>query len=250
MATIPKLPNKYQWLPDLPDFRDFKYSLVPIVVPHKADVLPVCSPVEDQSTLGSCTGNALVGGMECLENIQKKPFVDLSRLFIYYNERAIEGSISQDSGASIRDGIKSLAAQGVCTESLWPYNIAKFKNKPTPACYTEALSRKISLYMRLSTLADMKNCIAAGFPFVFGFSVYTSFESAQVAKTGIVNLPVVGEKLLGGHAVLAVGYDDASNRFLVRNSWGASWGQKGYFTIPYTYLTNTNLADDIWTIRK
>jgi C1A family cysteine protease len=226
------------------------FAKLKIALPAKVDLRPLCSPVEDQGDLGSCTGNALVGAMEVLEHIEKQTFVDLSRLFVYYNERALEGTINQDSGAQIRDGVKTLANQGVCTEILWPYVIARFKTKPTAKCFTDGLTRKVAVYSRLNTTADMRNCLAAGFPFVFGFSVYDSFESAAVATTGIVNLPAKGEKLLGGHAVLAVGYDDAAQRFIVRNSWGAAWGQKGYFTIPYAYLANRNLSDDFWTIRK
>jgi C1A family cysteine protease len=242
--------RKYTWKPDLPDHRDFAYAPLSLTLPPKADLRPFCSPVEDQGQLGSCTGNALVGAMEVLENIEKTAFVDLSRLFVYYNERAMEGTIKQDAGAQIRDGVKTLAQKGVCTEPLWPYNIAKFKNKPPAKCFVDGLTRKVAVYSRLNTTDDMRNCLAAGFPFVFGFSVYDSFESATVAKIGIVNLPAKGEKLLGGHAVLAVGYDDSTQRFIVRNSWGPGWGQAGYFTIPYAYLANRSLSDDFWTIRK
>ena len=243
--------KKYHWAPDLPDARDYPYEQLSLsVYPPQVDLRPLCSAVEDQGQLGSCTGNAIVGAMEVLENIARQVFVDLSRLFVYYNERAMEGTIRTDSGASIRDGIKTLTVYGVCTEKLWPYIISKFTKKPLASCYTDGLTRKVSVYQRLSTLLDMKNCLAAGFPFVFGFSVYTSFESPEVAVTGVVNLPLKGEKLLGGHAVLCVGYDDTTQRFLVRNSWGPGWGQRGYFTIPYNYLTNTGLASDFWVVRK
>ena len=242
--------KRYNWLPDLPDNRDFIYKRLPIALPTHVDLRPFCSPVEDQGQLGSCTGNAIVGAMEMLENIGKQVFVDLSRLFVYYNERAMEGTIKQDAGAAIRDGIKTLAVNGVCTEALWPYVISKFKNKPTVKCFKDGLTRKVAVYQRLNTLADMKNCLATGFPFVFGFSVYESFESDAVAKTGIVPMPAKGEKLLGGHAVLAVGYDDATQRFIVRNSWGPGWGMSGYFTIPYDYLANRNLSDDFWQVQR
>lgn len=178
------------------------------------------------------------------------PALDLSRLFVYYNERVIEHSVAADSGAMLRDGIKSLAKQGVCAESLWPYNIAQFAKKPTPACYTQGLQHTISSYQRLSTTDDMRSCLAGGVTFVFGFTVYESFESATVAKTGNVPMPRASERTLGGHAVCAVGYDDATKRFICRNSWGIYWGQKGYFTIPYAYLANRNLSDDFWTITK
>jgi C1A family cysteine protease len=150
----------------------------------------------------------------------------------------------------IRDGVKTLAKQGVCTEKLWPYDIKTFTNKPTPACYQEALKYEITSYQRIDTVDEMRSCLADGFPFVFGFTVYESFESQDVAKNGVVSMPKPNEKVMGGHAVLGVGYDDSQKRFIVRNSWGEDWGMKGYFTIPYDYLGNRNLSDDFWTIRS
>jgi C1A family cysteine protease len=150
----------------------------------------------------------------------------------------------------IRDGIKTLVKQGVCAEKKWPYVITKFDKKPSAACYADAAGHEVVAYARIQTLQDMRTCLADGYPFVFGFTVYESFESAQVAKTGVVPMPKAKEKVLGGHAVLAVGYNDAQKRFLVRNSWGTGWGMKGYFTIPYDYVADRNLADDFWTIRK
>jgi C1A family cysteine protease len=242
----------YGWLPDIPDNRDLMYGAVrkiPAKLPSKVDLSPGCSKVEDQSDLGSCTANALAGALEYLMKKDKVKFSDMSRLFIYYNERVIEHSVMTDSGAMIRDGIKTLAKQGACTEKKWPYVIAKFAKKPTKACYTEALGYQILSYARLNTRDEMRACLADGFPFVFGFSVYDGFETQQMSRTGVLDMPKKGERLLGGHAVLAVGYDDAAKRLIVRNSWGPKWGMKGYFTMPYGYVTNRNLSDDFWTIR-
>jgi C1A family cysteine protease len=121
---------------------------------------------------------------------------------------------------------------------------------PDPPCYVDAAKNVATSYQRVPQIINqLKGCLASGYPFVFGFSVYESFESQQVAQTGHVPMPAPGEKQIGGHAVLAVGYDDANHRFIVRNSWGPGWGMAGYFTMPYSYLTDSNLADDFWTIR-
>jgi C1A family cysteine protease len=258
MRTITKLnkrsPQWYGWLPDLPDHRDFRYSsIAPKLarLPPRVSLQAQCSPVEDQGRLGSCTANSLVGALEFLEKKDGVHFMDLSRLFVYYNERVIEGTVDQDSGAFIRDGIKSLAKQGVCPERQWPYVVDKvtFKKKPLPACYRAAKKHRITSYHRISAVEEMRTCLADGFPFVFGFTVYESFESAAVAKSGVLNLPAPRERVVGGHAVMSVGYDDLEERFLIRNSWGVDWGKKGYFTMPYTYLSDRNLSDDFWTIR-
>jgi len=150
--------TRYGWHPDLPDSRDLLYSAPRALrLPPSADLRHWCSPVEDQGQLGSCTANALAGALELLENKDKDaPFADLSRLFIYYNERVLEHSVASDSGAQLRDGVKALAKLGACKESLWPYAIAKFAAKPSLACYKDAAKRVISAYRRLSGLAQMK----------------------------------------------------------------------------------------------
>src|SRR5438093_46833 len=188
-------------------------------LPQKIDLRKQCSPIENQGKLGSCTANALVGALEFLEEKDGVFFVDLSRLFVYYNERVIEGTVDQDSGAFIRDGIKSLAKLGVCTEAEWPYKISKFTKKPSTACYRSAKKHRILSYHRISTVDEMRSCLAEGFPFVFGFTVYEAFESAAVAKSGVLNMPGPKEKAMGAHAVMAVGYDNSGQRFIIRSSW-------------------------------
>ncbi|MBV9653732.1 MAG: C1 family peptidase [Acetobacteraceae bacterium] len=246
--------QRYGWIPDLPDIRDHMYSAPQATLlnlPDKVDLRNFCGPVYDQGQLGSCTGNAIAGGIQ-FDRIKAKQSPDFvpSRLFIYYNERSIEHTVESDSGAMIRDGIKSVASVGACPETDWAYDPTKFAQKPPARAYTDANQYKMVSYCRLiNTLPQLKGCLAAGYPFVFGFTVYESFESADVAKTGVVDMPKPGEQTLGGHAVLAVGYDESQQRFLVRNSWGEGWGMGGYFTIPYAYLTDSNLADDFWTMR-
>jgi C1A family cysteine protease len=244
--------RKYGWIRDAPDARDFLFKNIQkiVAIPAKVDLRPGCSPVEDQGRLGSCTANALAGALEFLELKDKMKLVNLSRLFIYFNERVIEGNVDSDSGAQLRDGIKVLAKLGVCPESEWKYVISKFKLKPPQPVFADALRHKILSYYRIQTLDEMKNCLANDHPFVFGFVVFESFESSDVAHTGNVGMPKEGEKILGGHAVVAVGYDDSQKRFIVRNSWGSEWGMNGYFTIPYEYLANPELASDMWVILK
>jgi C1A family cysteine protease len=243
----------YGWVPDLPDYRDVLFKAVrplPPKLPDAVDLRPMCSTIEDQGALGSCTANALAGALEFLERKDGFPFVELSRLFIYYNERLIEKTVNSDSGAMLRDGIKSLAKEGVCPETDWPYIISQFTKKPTSSCYREAKDHQITSYQRILTIDEMLACLAEGFPFVFGFTVYESFESTHVRKTGHVELPKNGERVLGGHAVLAIGYRLQEQRFTVRNSWGTGWGQKGYCTMPFEYLADRNLSDDFWVIRR
>ena len=173
-----------------------------------------------------------------------------SRLFIYYGERKMEGSTDQDSGAMIRDGIKVVHKLGCCDEALWPYDVDKFTEEPPAAAYAAAKAHKSVRYYRVAQCERMlKGCLAAGFPFVFGFTVLSSFETEEVAKTGLMPMPTDGDQQLGGHAVCCVGYDDAKECFIVRNSWGNSWGDGGYFYMPYKYMTDSGLASDFWTIR-
>ena len=267
MTTIRNVRSvKYGWKPDLPDARDLKFTapaLGSTPLPSSVDLRKSCPAVYDQGQIGSCTANAIAGAVEF--DLLKQHLTDFtpSRLFIYYNERVIEHSVMSDAGAMIRDGIKSVAAQGVCTERTWPYfdtpadpntNLwqptDKPATKPPTNAYTEALKHKVSSYLRVTqNLLQLKSCLAAGYPIVFGFTVYEAFESQTVAQTGVLNIPTPTEAALGGHAVLAVGYDDATSRVTVRNSWGKSWGQAGYFTMPYDYILSKGLASDFWTVR-
>jgi C1A family cysteine protease len=260
--------RRYGWKPDLPDHRDRVRTAEPAALanlPASVDLStdPAMPPVYDQQQIGSCTANGIAGAFEF--DLRKQALADFapSRLFIYYNERAMEGSVRTDSGAQIRDGIKSIAKQGVVPESEWPYDGDPANSdgtwptmhlaalRPIPELYAEALHAEAVEYERVPQQADqIKAVLAAGVPVIIGFSVYASFESAEVARTGDAPLPGADEEQLGGHCVLLVGYDDATGRWLCRNSWGTGWGKAGYFTLPYAYLTNRQLSSDFWTVRK
>lgn len=171
-----------------------------------------------------------------------------SRLFIYFNERVVDGTIETDSGARIRDGIKSVAKQGVCPEIDWPYIITAFRSRPPANCYKEALNHKAIQYRRINhSLESFKEVLAMGFPFVFGFSVYESFEATYITNTGLMAYPKPDERLIGGHAVKAVGYDDTAGHFIIKNSWGTDWGDLGYFYMPYEFM-DSNMTSDFWVI--
>lgn len=247
---------KFGWKPDPLDVRDkvMNFKVVNLsALPTKIDLRPSCSLVENQTTLGSCTANAAAGALEYLEIIDGDSTNNdrnLSRLFIYYNMREIQGTVGQDSGGTIRDTIKALADTGACDENIWPYDVPRFAIKPGESCYEDGKKHTISEYHRLDTFNDCLACLADGFPFIFGFMVYDGFMSQEVAKTGILNLPSPNEVFGGGHAVCAVGYDMEAKTVLVRNSWGSHWGQDGYFTMPFAYISDPNMAQDFWTIRR
>jgi C1A family cysteine protease len=244
---------KYGWKRSLPDHRDLIYSppehLMAKAIPSSVDLRSGCPAVVDQGNLGSCTANAIAALVEFLFKKENKPYFTVSRLFIYYQERLLEGTISYDAGAEIRDGMKVVNTYGAPHESLWPYIISRFTNRPSSSVYKDGLSHKVIQYQKIdnTNMAAMKACLASGYPMVGGFSVYDSFESNSVAATGIVPYPAQSEQLLGGHAIMVVGYNDSTQRFICQNSWGTSWGDHGFFYMPYAYLSNGNLADDFWT---
>jgi C1A family cysteine protease len=255
--AAPHYPKVYGWKPDLPDARDqvFKAPRATAkALPASVDLRLQLSPVRDQGALGSCTGFACAGMLEYYALKAKRSTI-YSPLFAYYYERMIEDTIAQDAGAMIRTAAKVALNIGVADEKQWPYLPAKFRNRPPAAAATNAIDYRVSAYQRVSGLQALKQALALGQPVMFGFAVYDSFESDEVAKTGRMPMPATGERMLGGHAVLAVGYNDSDStidvpvdHIIVRNSWGKDWGLKGYFAMPYAYVTNSNLSDDFWTL--
>ena len=259
----------YGWIRDLPDSRDHKYTVTSTtsqtlsklkgILPSSLDLRTYIDrvPIYNQGSLGSCTANATCYAYLHSEMRQKNTSVFApSRLFLYYNTRVIEGTVNSDSGAYIRDAMKSSYNTGICSEGLWKYTIGQFTTKPPVACYDQAGICKTVEYLSVSQQIDhIKTAIYEGNPIVFGFDVYQSFN--RIGNDGKMPIPKPStESRLGGHAVCIVGFDDAiqfsegmTGGVIVRNSWGSLWGDDGYFYMPYTVVTNNSLASDFWVIR-
>ena len=243
MATAPRIYNcKITHLP--PHMLNVKIIPPVPTQPANVDLRSKMPPVYDMGKLGSSTANALCAAFEYIN-----PGFMGSRLFLYYNERMLEKTIPDDVDTMLCNGVKCMQKYGVCHESEWPYNISKVDMKPLGKCYVDKSVHKAVAASNIAfNLTSMKNALASGFPFVVAIAVYSSFESVTVAQTGIVPMPTAGEALLGGHAVLVVGYNDADQQFIVRNSWGADWGDKGFFYLPYAYITDPYMVSELWNI--
>jgi C1A family cysteine protease len=244
-------PHTFKVVRSAPDPSVQKFSAIsqPLAaLPASVDLRPHCPPVYDQGDLGSCTGNAIAAAVEFNIMKQGKQPIAPSRLFIYYNERLMEGDVGEDAGAQIHDGIKSIATYGVCPEALWPYDPTRFTVKPSDAAYQAALAEKAIKYYSVDiTVNDLKQALAQGYPVVIGMQVFSAMESNYVSETGNVPMPSQYDQSLGGHCVLVVGFDDSKQHLIVRNSWGPDWGMGGYFTLPYSYVTPA-LMTDFWVV--
>lgn len=266
--------KKYGWKRDLPDFRDHVYNhdkkfAKLVTLPSMVNLRSQFPTPYDQMDLGSCTSQGAAGVIEFLQMKEKKTVFIPSRLFIYFYERVLENTVNQDSGASIRDSMKVISSMGAPPESMWPYITSQFAQSPTPKCILAAKQDLITEYVSvLQQYPAIKVCLAEGYAVNFGFSVYSNFESDYTAQTGIVTMPKASEQLLGGHAVVIVGYidnyalpnfktgngtllnpDPSGGYYIVRNSWGTGWGSGGYCYFPYSYIWNPNLCDDFWSVR-
>lgn len=258
------------WNPQLPDLRDLKYNrkftkFLPrkLSLPAKVDLRNVDSPIFDQGQEGSCTANASAGMADFLEikkglsaNPHLNPeeyisgkFTPASRAFVYWCERAFMGDTGEDNGAYVRTSAQVFSQKGACSEPTWPYGPDTLYPEPPTAAWAEAAGHKIVSYQALQTTTDMLDCLASGYPFIFGVTLYGSFESQYTAETGVVTIPSMFESPIGGHALCAVGYDQKEEIFIVRNSWGTGWGDNGYCYFPFAYLANQDLASDFWTFR-
>lgn len=243
-----KVKHDLQWKKDKVDSRDYLYVPTKNRLSEKVDLRPYCTLVETQGNLGSCTGQAVAGAIELLNKKNRNPN-DVSRLFIYYFERVLLGTVDYDSGAYIRDGIKATNKYGASLEYLWPYIISRFKVKPNDVAVADGANRKVVRYERIIDHAGCLNALNNGYPIIIGFYLYESFY--KIGKDGIMPMPNTNkEMLLGGHAVLLVGYDLETKRYTARNSWGTEWGDKGYFYMPFEVIENRNMSDDFWIIKE
>jgi C1A family cysteine protease len=259
--------SRYLLARDVPDPRDYIYVPGPgrsrKPLPERVDLRRRCPPVQDQGRLFTCTAHAVASAVHYAQRMQKMPAIIPSRLFIYYNERVIAHQRRLRHSVNLRNALKVATKTGVCPESLWPYRVAAraFRKKPPQTAFEAAAKYKIDRYYRIPNqsikrgifLKHLKCCLADGYPFLFGFRVHPSFEKPITGKWKDGMMPVPGktkdDKATGGHAVMAVGYDDRRKAVLVRNSWGKKWGIKGHFWMPYDLITDPGLAHDFWTIR-
>jgi C1A family cysteine protease len=228
-------PAKYAVRAESPDWRDLPYEPKVQPLQDHVDLRKWAPPVEDQGHLGSCTGNAVVGAYELLTRKQSpERFQDLSRLFVYYNSRLIENSTGQDTGAYIRDSIKSMRFYGLCAESIWPYNIENFAVTPSVSCYQDAGSRNIKNYYRVGALEHSLQALSQGIPVVFSLRVYSGFELMENTDS-LIPEPDPSEEPIGGHAMVMVGYDLARQTVLCRNSFGSDWCDHGHCWMSFDY---------------
>ena len=280
--SIPQRYHAMGWMPDYPDFRDYSpdhESIAPLLktlkrtrtgrqsLPSSADLRQWCSPVEDQGEIGSCTANAGVGLVEYFQRRAFGNHVDASRLFLYKVTRNL-AHLKGDSGAYLRSTMGALVLFGVPPEEYWPYSDADLDKEPPAFCYAYAMNYQAIKYFRLDSsgvaadllLKRIKENLVSGIPAMFGFTVYDSISRA--AADGKIPFPVRGEKVVGGHAVVAIGYNDqmkirnnsasgpgTTGAVLIRNSWGTGWGENGYGWLPYEYVFK-GLAVDWWSLIK
>ena len=234
------------------DWQYRPHSAIVRRLPAVVDLRRHCPPVYDQLHLNSCSANAIAAALRYDELKEGRPDVPSpSRLFIYYNERVLAGVVDANSPVSLRDGYRTVAKIGSCPEEMWPYHVRRFRHAPTPPCFRAARRHRAIAYYRIRrSIARLRTCLAERFPFVMALAVHASMMGREVRGTGMVPLPTRHDRLRGGHAVLAVGYDHARRLIIFRNSWGHGWGDRGYGYLPYAFIASAELTWDFWTMRR
>jgi C1A family cysteine protease len=237
-------------IPDENDDRDRRYDPPNAALPVNVDLRAYCGPCYDQLPLQSCTAHATASALTWLANRAGTPIVPPSRLFLYFNARRLAGTQGADTGASMRNAIKSVVRAGSCAETDWPYDPAQVLIQPPKRCYDAATVHAIA-YQRIDRRLDaLRACLAEGFPFAFAMDAYAQPFTEANTNGGKLRLPQSGDTLCGGHAVLAVGYNEDAHTITALNSLGPTFGANGYFTMPYAYFTEPKLTYDHWTIRR
>jgi C1A family cysteine protease len=241
------------WKQDKAGVRDASFAATRVyratAIKSKTDLSPKMPPIYDQGMIGSCTGNGLAAILDFARGKQGMAFIGPSRLFIYFAEREIEGTINEDAGAQIRTGIDVLADLGSCKEKTWPYRESQWRTKPGAKCYTEALSfQALHGYKVQNTDGrSIRIALSAGYPVVFGSLLYSQIDLVDYQHP-ILQMPRKGERTIGGHCMVIVGHDDSRKLYKVRNSWGKAWADSGYFFIPYDYVHSAKITGDCWVI--
>lgn len=245
-------PSWYGCRRDTRDARDVMFKPKAVRLPRAVDLRGNCPPVMNQEALGCCTGHGTTAALRYLMRKNGKADIALSRLQNYFDARDIEGAVNEDAGAEIRDNIKAAAALGVARETLWPYAIGRFADRPPADVYLNALYFQAVKYERVAVNRTcIKQALAHGFPVIIGVSLYESFESLEVETHGVVPMPdLEREALVGGHCMLVVGYGQRLDHFTVRNSWGDDWGDSGDCYIPFNYLGSNEFGSDYWIIKE
>lgn len=240
--------SNYRVRADRADWRDLAYRPVRNPLREQVDMRNWASTIEEQGHLGSCTGNAVVGAYELLLNRDKpEKYLDLSRLYVYYNARLIEDAVDEDVGAYIRDGVKAVNKYGVCSEKIWPYDIERFAMTPTVTSYEDAKTRNIKEYYRLTGINDILDALNNNYPVVFSMEVYDNFDYLD-KNDDVIKMPNLNESPIGGHAMCFVGYDLPKKLLLARNSFGLDWGMNGYCWMPFDYVTKDVMDSWIFDI--
>lgn len=238
---------RHQIIPSGFDARDWRYKRASTGIRESVDLREWDSVIENQGSLGSCSGNAMTNAYELtVKRLYPDRFTELSRLFVYYNSRMIDNTTGEDVGAYLRSTLAAVRHQGICAERLWPYDESKFDVPPHAVCYVDSANRTITSYELLDTLDDMLDALNQNKPVIIGLTVYESFNYVD-EDNPVVQLPRAGDSG-GGHAMTAVGYDIAQRKILVKNSFGTRWGMNGYGWLPFDYVNSESFEKWIFDI--